>query len=418
MDVFLVKALQLVLSLSILVVLHEGGHFFFSKLFRVKVEKFFMFFDPYFHLFSTKDKWFTRWFPKFKDKETEYGIGWLPLGGYVKIAGMIDESMDTEQMKQPVQPWEFRAKPAWQRLFIMIGGVLVNFLLALFIYSMILYHWGEQYIPAKEMTMGYQFNEQAEKIGFRDGDIPVAIDGKAIVKWNDGTLYRAVSEAREVTVLRKGKKVTLTMPEEMNMLEMFQSVPSFMAPYVPLVIDSVTPSSPAQKAGLQAGYRILALEGKPVETWSDYDVFMKERMAPLTVENPVHEDSVRLKRLHVLYQSADGLRTDTVTLALGDDYMLGVIRRSLLDYYKPVKVEYGFWDSFPAGVSYGMEVLSGYVSDLQYLFTADGAKSVGSFLTIGSIFPATWDWMAFWEMTAFLSIIFTIARSNPFILLA
>ena len=165
MDATLVKALQLVLSLSILVILHEGGHFFFAKLFKIKVEKFFLFFDPYFHLFSTKDKWFTRLFPKCKDAETEYGIGWLPFGGYVKIVGMIDESMDTEQMKKPVQPWEFRAKPAWQRLFVMIGGVLVNFLLALFIYVMILFAWGEKYIPIQDMSMGFQFNEQAQAIG-------------------------------------------------------------------------------------------------------------------------------------------------------------------------------------------------------------------------------------------------------------
>ena len=158
MDATLIKALQLILSLSILVVLHEGGHFFFSKLFGVKVEKFFLFFDPYFHLFSTKDKWVTRLFPRLKKNETEYGVGWLPFGGYVKISGMIDESMDTEQMSKPVQSYEFRAKPAWQRLFIMIGGVLVNFLLALVIYSMVLFAWGEQYMPMKNMTMGFNFN--------------------------------------------------------------------------------------------------------------------------------------------------------------------------------------------------------------------------------------------------------------------
>lgn len=412
MDATLIKALQLVLSLSILVVLHEGGHFFFSKLFRVKVEKFFLFFDPYFHLFSTKDKWFTRLFPKCKDNETEYGIGWLPFGGYVKIAGMIDESMDTEQMKKPVQPWEFRAKPAWQRLLIMIGGVVVNFLLALFIYTMILFHWGEQYIPAKDMTMGYQFNEQAEKLGFRDGDVLLAVDGEEIRKW-DGSVYRAVSEAREVTVLREGREVSLTMPEDMNMLEMLKSNPPFMVPFIPSVIDSVLPSSPVYEAGIRSGDRIVAMDGKPVATWSDFDEIMRVRMEPLMAGSPSHEDSVRLSRLSVIYQSKDGARTDTVTLELGADYKLGLLKQTLSAYYKPIKVDYGFWASIPAGISHGIDVLSGYVSDLKYLFTADGAKSVGSFITIGSIFPATWDWLTFWETTAFLSLMLAFMNILP-----
>ena len=229
MDVVLMKALQLILSLSILVVLHEGGHFFFSKLFHVKVEKFFMFFDPYFHLFSTRDKWFTRLFPRFKNNETEYGIGWLPLGGYVKIAGMIDESMDTEQMKKPMQPWEFRAKPAWQRLFIMIGGVLVNFLLALFIYAMVLFAWGEDFLSVNKLTMGFQFNDSAKEIGFRDGDILLKADGEALGAF-DANIYRSVSEASTVTVLRNGSEVNISMPADMDMLKMLKENPPFLMP--------------------------------------------------------------------------------------------------------------------------------------------------------------------------------------------
>ena len=412
MDATLIKALQLVLSLSILVVLHEGGHFFFSKLFRVRVEKFFLFFDPYFHLFSTKDKWFTRLFPKCKDNETEYGIGWLPFGGYVKISGMIDESMDTEQMKKPVQPWEFRAKPAWQRLLIMVGGVLVNFLLALFIYTMILFCWGEQYVPAKDMTMGFQFNEQAEKLGFRDGDVLLAVDGKELKQW-DGSVYRSVSEAAEVTVLRQGREVVLAMPEDMNMLEMLKANPPFMVPWVPSVVDSVLPATPAWEAGVRSGDRIVALDGKAVATWADFDVIMQERLGRLA-EGCSPADSMALRSLTVAYvpANADG-RVDTVALMLTPDYKLGVVKRSLLDYYEPVKVDYGFWASIPAGVSHGIDVLSGYVSDLQYVFTADGAKSVGSFITIGSIFPATWDWLTFWETTAFLSLMLAFMNILP-----
>ena len=411
MDATLIKALQLVLSLSLLVALHEGGHFFFSKLFHVRVEKFFLFFDPYFHLFSTKDKWFTRLFPKFKDKETEYGIGWLPLGGYVKIAGMIDESMDTEQMKKPVQPWEFRAKPAWQRLCIMVGGVLVNFLLALFIYIMILFAWGEQYIPMKDMSMGFQFNEQAEKLGFRDGDIVLAADGRELKKW-DASVFRAVSEAREVTVMRQGGEVTIPMPEDMNMLEMLKAVPPFMMPVVPSVLDSVMPGMPAYEAGMRKGDRIVAMDGKPVATWNDFDQIMRVRMERLAAGcSP--KDSADLRRAVVVYQAQGTGAVDTVRLQLTPEYQLGVVKQSLLDYYEPLQVDYGFLASIPAGIAFGWDVLSGCVSDLQYLFTSDGAKSVGSFITIGSIFPPTWDWLAFWETTALLSLILAFMNILP-----
>lgn len=411
MDVIMIKALQLVLSLSILVVLHEGGHFFFSKLFHVKVEKFFLFFDPYFHLFSTKDKWFSRLFPKFKDKETEYGIGWLPFGGYVKIAGMIDESMDTEQMKQPMQKWEFRAKPAWQRLFIMIGGVLVNFLLALFIYVMVLFAWGEEYMPMKEMNMGFQFNEQAEQIGFRDGDLPIAVDGEEIKAWDTG-VYRSISEAREVTVLRGGLELTLTMPEDMNMLEMVKSVPPFMVPMWPAVIDSVAPGTPAFRAGIRKGCAITMVDGEPVETWTDFDLVMQkchERYTNAQSDSELEQ----MKQIMVAYRTEAGAVPDTVTLTLNDDFILGVVKRSLMSYYKTVQVDYGFWASIPAGINHGIDVLAGYVSDLKYLFTSDGAKSVGSFATIGSIFPSTWNWQGFWEITAFLSLMLAFMNILP-----
>lgn len=407
----MIKALQLVLSLSILVVLHEGGHFFFSKLFRVKVEKFFLFFDPYFHLFSTKDKWFTRLFPKCKDNETEYGIGWLPFGGYVKIAGMIDESMDTEQMKQPVQQWEFRAKPAWQRLFIMIGGVLVNFLLALFIYVMVLFTWGEEYLPMKDMSMGFQFNEEARQIGFCDGDLPVAVDGKEIKAW-ETAVYRSISEAREVTVLRDGKELTLTMPEDMDMLQMIKANPPFMMPYLPAVIDSVVPASPAYEAGIRKGCSITAIDGTPINTWGDFDIAVQERYDRYnTVEDA--DKRQQLKKLTVLYRSEEQVVPDTAQILLGDDFKMGVVKCGLLSYYKPVQEDYGFWASIPAGIGHGIDVLAGYVNDLKYLFTSDGVKSVGSFATIGSIFPATWNWQSFWEITAFLSLMLAFMNILP-----
>jgi regulator of sigma E protease len=209
MEIFLIKALQFMLAIGLLVLLHEGGHFFFAKLFGVKVDKFYLFFD------LTVGKWSGKLFSfKPKNSDTEYGVGWLPLGGYCKIAGMIDESFDTEQMKQPEQLWEFRAKPAWQRLLIMIGGVLVNFLLALFIYSMILFYWGESYIRVQDMTMGMKFNQEAKSYGFRDGDILLGTDEKDFKEFS-ANLYRDISEAHRVDVLRDGRKVSIALPGDL-----------------------------------------------------------------------------------------------------------------------------------------------------------------------------------------------------------
>ena len=202
METFLIRALQLIMSLSLLVIVHEGGHFLFARLFKTRVEKFCLFFDPWFTLFKFKPK----------NSDTEYGIGWLPLGGYVKIAGMIDESMDTEQMQQPMQPWEFRAKPAWQRLLIMVGGVLFNFILALFIYSMILFTWGDEYVPVQKAPLGMEFNETAKAIGFRDGDVLISADGVPFERYG-GDMLTSVVDARQVTVRRDGQEVSVYIPE-------------------------------------------------------------------------------------------------------------------------------------------------------------------------------------------------------------
>ena len=282
METVLIKTLQLLCCLSLLVVLHEGGHFGFAKLFGVKVEKFFMFFDYKFKLFSTKSKWFTRLFPRFKDKETEYGIGWIPLGGYVKIAGMIDESMDTEQMKQPAQPNEFRSKKVWQRFFIMFGGVLMNLITAWVIYSLVLLAWGRDYVPMTSIENGFQYNEQAHEIGFQDGDIPVSADGKEIVEFSTA-IMRTISNANTVTVLRQGEEVVLTMPEDgLSLLKMLQAQPQFLQPLAEAYIDSVVPGSAAAKAGIEKGMRMLSVNGKTIETWADFDneVTFRRLMSP------------------------------------------------------------------------------------------------------------------------------------------
>ncbi len=402
MEIFLIRVLQFMLAISILVLLHEGGHFFFAKLFGIRVEKFYLFFDPWFHLFEFKPK----------NSHTCYGVGWLPLGGYCKISGMIDESFDTEQLKQPVQEWEFRAKPAWQRLLVMIGGVLVNFLLALFIYSMILFHWGDSYIPLDSMTHGMAFNQEAKSYGFRDGDILIGTDK---VKFKDFStdLYRDLSEAKRVDIVRSGKPMSITMPGEINMLNMLKAEPAFVRPLIPSVVDSVIPSSAAAKAGIKRGDRILGINGKAVASWNDF-TFETAKLADVMATATTASDSMKVRQATIVVErSGKEVARDTVPVVLSADLKLGFAPQSLAQMYKPVTKEYGFFESFPAGVKYGVNVLAGYVDDLKYVFTADGAKSLGGFGAIGSLFPPTWDWYVFWKMTAFLSIMLAFMNILP-----
>ncbi|MBQ8276843.1 MAG: RIP metalloprotease RseP [Bacteroidaceae bacterium] len=403
MEAFLIKTLQLILCFALLILLHEGGHFFFAKLFKVRVEKFCLFFDPW-------KSW-----KIFSFRGTDYHIGWLPLGGYVKISGMIDESMDVEQMKQPVQPWEFRAKPAWQRLLIMVGGVLVNFLLALFIYAMILFAWGDTYVPIEKMNEGFKYNEQAHKLGFRDGDIPLRTDEKTFERYSVD-IYRDLSEAHSVTVLRQGKEMTFALPGDLDMLKMLKAQPPFIAPLATAVIDSVAAGSPAERAGIKAGDRLLALNGTELETWNEFDLQMSDINSSLKTyredNNKTMTDS--LSRVTMVVQHAAGPAVpDTLSLVLDEQGKAGFFKHlPFADYPKKTRT-YGFFESFPAGCAHGWDVLCGYVDDLKYLFTADGAQSLGSFGTIGSLFPAQWDWLRFWELTAFISLMLAFVNILP-----
>lgn len=391
METFLIRALQLILSLSILVIVHEGGHFFFARLFKIKVEKFYIFFDPWFSLFKYKPK----------NSDTEYGVGWLPLGGYCKIAGMIDESMDREQMKQPPQPWEFRSKPAWQRLFVMIGGVMMNFILALFIYSMILFTWGDQYVALKDMTHGLKFNETAQSIGFRDGDILLSADGKQMERFGMD-MIRDLVEASEVKVLRNGEEVSITMPE-LSLIEVAQQDPMFVDVLYPNVVDSVLADGGFAKAGIQKGDSLLAFNGKPLNSWNDF----LEQMSELKLRGEIEEKTSA--EFSLVYSRAGVV--DTVNVQTDSNFKIAAVGGML--NYKPTVREFGFFESFPAGAALGVNTMKGYVNDLKYVFTKEGAKSVGGFATIGSIFPASWDWHRFWSMTAFLSVILAVMNILP-----
>lgn len=382
METILIKALQLILSLSILVIIHEFGHFMFARIFKVRVEKFYLFFNPWFTLFKYKPK----------NSETEYGIGWLPLGGYVKISGMIDESMDKEQMALPPQPWEFRSKPAGQRLLIMVGGVLMNFLLAFFIYAMVLLNWGDRYVPLKNMTYGMEFSEAAKAIGFQNGDILIAADGVELERLGSSALLTIV-EANEVSVIRNGSEATVHIPEDF-MQRLIAEGKGFTATRYPFKIKEVNAGSPAASAGLQVGDSIVG-------TATRTDMFLADINKELEANK---QQPITLN----LYRNNELVQAQVTPDSAG---IIGVVIG--LDIYKAVETKYNLLSCFPAGLHLGVEQLKGYVTQFKYVFTKEGAKSIGGFGTIANIFPASWDWYAFWMMTAFLSIILGFMNILP-----
>ena len=401
MEIFLIKLLQFMLAISILVLLHEGGHFFFSKLFGVRVEKFFLFFDPWFHLFQFKPR----------KSDTTYGVGWLPLGGYCKISGMIDESFDTEQMQKPAEPWEFRSKPAWQRLLIMIGGVLVNFLLALFLYAMCLFTWGDDYVKPKDMPLGMKFNKEAKALGFQDRDILVGTDQGEFKKFG-ADMFRDMATAHEAYVIRDGKQMSIAMPGDLDLLNMFKSTPPFMTQFIEARVDSVLPGSLAEHMGFRKGDIITSLNGKRIESFNDFQ-YEVGRIDDVLDYAKTHQDSLKALTVTVTLARQAGEQTCKLTRkgVLKDDLKFGYMPQLPAD--KVTHIEYGFFESFPAGIKYGCNVLSGYVGDMKYIFSAEGAKSLGGFGAIGSMFPDVWNWHKFWLMTAFLSIILAFMNILP-----
>lgn len=415
METVIIKIAQVIIAFAILIILHEGGHFVAAKMFKIRVEKFYLFFDAWnVKLFSTYWPWFRRMIgkkPVEKDENgrekyvgTEYGIGWLPLGGYVKIAGMIDESMDKEQMKQPPQPWEFRTKPAWQRLIVMLGGIIVNFITAFIIYIGVLFAWGESYVKPTDITYGMKFSEQAKADGFRDGDRFLSIDGKAVKSWSVN-LLRDISNAKEVTVLRDNKEVALTMPKDMNMLDMAQSNPPYADILIPLNIDDVTKGSPAEKIGLKSGDVINSINGTEVHDFNEF-VYQLSLLSECLSENSTAADSLKQRTITLTVNSKD-----TVSTVLTSDFKLGFSNK--IPQYDITNKEYGLLESIPAGIAYGWDKLTSYVNDLKYLFTAKGAKSMSGIVGITNIFPDQWDWERFWMLTALLSIALGVMNVLP-----
>ena len=382
----LIKIIQFFMSLSLLVAIHEFGHFIVARMFKIRVEKFYIFFDPWFSLF------------KFKRGDTEYGMGWVPLGGYVKIAGMIDESMDLEQMKAPVQPWEFRAKPAWQRFCVMVAGVVMNVLLAILIYSGVRYVWGESYMANADAKWGYEFNEAAERMGFRDGDKVLSVDGEELDAVGDLRSMLLLTEGdREVVVVRGGEQMTLNIPfDEMLAMRRNREYEDLYTLRVPFIIDSIASES-AAAAGLKVGDEVVACnEHENVSATTMTTSLLKQYSG----------DTVTLR---VLRAGAE----QELQVPVDEDGKIGVMLKA--DMFQPRTREFTLLQAIPAGVSLAGETIADYWEQLKLIFQPKTKmyEELGGFISIGKIFPSEWNWLQFWSMTAFLSIILAVMNILP-----
>ena len=386
MDIF-IKISQFILSLSLLIVLHELGHFIPAKLFKTKVEKFYLFFDYKFSLF------------KKKIGETVYGIGWIPLGGYVKIAGMIDESMDTDHLKEEPKPWEFRSKPAWQRLIIMLGGVTVNFLLGIFIYTMMLSVWGEDYVAVDGVKNGFSVIKEFKQYGFKDGDNILKVNGKEpfnVLDVNKHLFLRSVSNIEVKHTDGSIEKIEL--PEDIG-LRMWKdgTMEPFDARFKP-IIDTISPNTPAFNAGLKKNDQFVSVNNTPIHFWNEFTKIIQA--------NKDHK-----KMMFVVLRN--GIK-DTLTIAPNKDGKIGIGAKRIQSEYLDINhKEYSFGESIPKGASSAYWTLRDYIAQFKYVFTKKGATALGGFGTILSIFPTEWDWQRFWSLTAFLSIMLAFMNLLP-----
>jgi regulator of sigma E protease len=381
-----VKTGQFILSFSILVVLHEMGHFFPAKWFKCRVEKFYLFFNPYFSLWKTKKG------------ETEYGLGWVPFGGYVKISGMVDESMDKEQMKLPPQPYEFRSKPAWQRLIIMVGGVVVNIVLAIALFIMIMYVWGEEYLPTQNVKYGVYADSLARQIGIRDGDNIVGVDGKKLENFGTVEAEIILSEAKKLQVIRDGQQVDVAIPEGFIKKLNKNKLEGFVDVRIPIMVDTVVPSATFTKDKLLKGDQIVAFNGKPTVYYHEFNLLKKD-----------------LKNVDADLTVLRGNDTVHIGARINDKGMIGFSPVSPLKLFGTTVKHYTLAQSVPAGFTKCFQTLDRYVTGLKQLFTGkvNASDSLGSVISIGNTFPGIWDWERFWTLTAIFSIILAFMNILP-----
>jgi len=384
MDI-LIKILQLLLSLSILVIVHEFGHFFAAKIFKTRVEKFYLFFNPWFSIF------------KFQYKGTEYGLGWLPLGGYVKISGMIDESMDKEAMKQPPQPWEFRSKPAWQRLIIMLGGVIMNIVLAIVIYIGILSFYGEAYLPTSEVNKyGISADSLAQEMGFRNGDKIVSIGGIFVENFRKIPMNLILNEAKTARVIRDGKNTKIVFPEGSLSKLVKHKSPLFISARIPFIAEKFSQNSVAEESGMLVGDTIIGINGMTLSYFGEF-----------------REEIQKHKDQEVVIDLKRGNDTLHLNMALGEKGLIGVYPKT--DFFELKEQNYTIVEAIPAGFKRTWQEMGSYLKQLKLLFSPEikAYESVGGFITIGSIFPSVWHWESFWRLTAFLSIMLAILNILP-----
>lgn len=426
------KILALILSLSLLVITHEFGHLGFAKLFRTRVRRFYLFFNPKFSILKARKfdgKWHFAFFnsetpadwyqpsdlPRYREEEDEkgritlveqwelkepdntlWGIGWLPLGGYCDIAGMVDETKDSKDFAAEPQPWEYRTKPAWQRLCIISGGVLVNFLSALLIYTCIFAHWGKDELPMRNAELGYDYHEILLDEGLQNGDIIWSVDGHEVLDIAEATQTLLLDHPKSLVVRRGEGFDTIGLNADLQARLVAENPKQLMAVRLPFVVSGFVPGSPAREAGLQVDDRVVAFNGERMETYPELTQAMADHKG--------QEVTIGLLR---------GTDTVEVSLTLSNDGKLGVQLKPFIEVFSVEHHEYTFLQAIPAGISYGVETLATYVSSLKLIFTKDGAKSLGGFGTLGSMFPETWDWFRFWNITAFLAIILAFMNIIP-----
>ncbi len=401
------KFLALVLSLSLLVFIHELGHYLFARLFKTRVEQFYLFFNPGFSILRAKKcngKWRFSWFSKKSPEEfaqypdkTEWGIGWLPFGGYCSIAGMIDESnTSADSLSAEPQEWEYRSKKAWQRLLIVLGGVLMNFVGAIVIFSAMLFVWGKETLPIQNATFGYDYTEVALKNGFQNGDIVQSIDGKKVVDLSQVVEQVLLESPKDITVKRGDSLVTFNLPKDFAKQMLVANPKEFATVRVPFVIDNFAIGSVAQNAGMQIGDSIVALNGVATPTFSDFVKEIADKKG---------------KEITITYYRNN--QKQDISFALGSDGKIGAVAKNPANIFKTEKIEYNLFESIPAGIQVGTETLVNYVKQFKLVFTKEGASQLGGFGAIGSMFPAEWNWAIFWNMTAFLSIILAFMNILP-----